>query len=151
MIRGDLGNCYAELGRTVHAIQQYSEALEIASGMSDESARATCLQWLGNRYSDIGDLGTADRHYAMALDIYESLLSNANGGGSSDQSRLVELKEERALLLINVAFLRIDQKRFREAIKPATTARVTGEELGHPHSMRRSMRVGDHLLVCWKP
>jgi hypothetical protein len=75
-------------------------------------------------------LNAASTHYAKALDIYETLIGKAQHAGTSDVSRLVELKEEHALLLINLACLRIDERQFSEGIKLASTARAAGEELG---------------------
>jgi tetratricopeptide (TPR) repeat protein len=127
-ISGNLANCYAALGRTRPAIRMYSEALEIANRLSDEGSRATYLQCLGNRYADLGQRDAAYDYYQQALAIYDAMLASSKedlGGHVA----LMELQEERAILLGNIASLRIDDGKWSEAMKTAQAALETGREL----------------------
>jgi tetratricopeptide (TPR) repeat protein len=102
-------------------------ALEIATRLSNDGSRAINFHCLGNRYADLGDIDQARRNYNLALGLYDSLLAAAT---SHDNRRaLLEIKEERALLLDNIASLQIDEKQFSESMKSATTAYVIGDEL----------------------
>jgi tetratricopeptide (TPR) repeat protein len=129
IIKGNLGNCYAALGRTHHAIRIYSEALEDLASLSDDGSRATVLQCLGNRYADLGDLSAAASHYERAFERYDALLSGRDLGPRGDAAVLAEVMEGRALLLANIASLRIDQRRFSEAIHAASEAYSVGIKL----------------------
>jgi len=95
--KGNLGNCYAELGETRRAIELYEQALAIAREIGDRRSEATWVGNLGNCYAELGETRRAIELYKQALAIAREI---GDRSGESNQvgnlgTRYAELGETR--------------------------------------------------------
>ena len=129
-IKGNIGNCYAAMGRSLSAIRVYSEALETAAELGDKVLQGAYLQCLGNRYAERGDIGAAVSHYDRALEIYRERPNEQSAPGVLESPVDAEIREDHAMLLLNLASLHIDERKFKDALKIGAQAQQAGEAIG---------------------
>jgi len=73
---------FSLVGRPQDAIAELHVALQQAEEIADRATQARCLQWLGTRLSDMGQMAEAEEHCAQALAIYRDLGDQKSEGGT---------------------------------------------------------------------
>ncbi|MFK7811071.1 MAG: ATP-binding protein [Maribacter sp.] len=111
---GNIGNYYSDKGNHLKAIQNYTEALEIANDKKDIDLILGAQNQLANQY-------TYHRDYAKALEEY---LVGIELATEADHQHMLAVINE------NIALLYADQKDFEQALVYFKIVKKLNEEIG---------------------
>lgn len=122
-IRGDLNR----------ALANYQNLLEISKRLDIDVGEQTMLLNIGNVFRQRGETGNAEEYYMRSLDIAKEILEKAKTGGLDETDAMDRI----ASVYHNIALVKMDQKKYDEAMARLEDAEALDESTGDVRGLAR--------------